>query len=257
MQIDWITVSAQIVNFLILVWLLKRFLYGPVVRAMDRREERIGQRLEEARDRETEAEQRAESYEERRRELDERRDELLEEARDEAADEKKRLLDEARTEVDEARGQWLRQLERERDAFADDLRRDIAAVFRKVADKALAELADRSLEEQMVARFVDRLEALDEETLETLGSAEDGLRVTSAAALEPNVRSRMTRALHEHVAADAEVTYDQSDELLCGIVLHGGGLRIGWSLADSLEGYDEQVRDLLADAGAATAGAKG
>lgn len=257
MQIDWITVSAQIINFLILVWLLKRFLYGPVVRAMDRREERIAQRLEEARDRETEAGQQAESYAQRRRELDERRDELLAEAREEAADEKKRLVDEARAEADEAREKWLRQLEREKDAFADDLRRDIAAVFRKVADKALGELADRGLEEQMAARFVGRLEALDEETLETLGSAEDGLRVTSAAPLEPNVRSRLTRALHEHVAEDAEVAYEESNTLLCGIVLHGGGLRIGWSLADSLEDFDEQVRDLLADAEAATAGAEG
>jgi F-type H+-transporting ATPase subunit b len=257
MQIDWITVSAQIVNFLILVWLLKRFLYGPVVRAMDRREERIGQRLEEARDRETEAGQQAESYRERRRELDERRDELLEEARDEAAEEKKRLVDEARAEADEARQKWLGQLEREKDAFADDLRRDIAAVFRKVADKALTELADRALEEQMAARFASRLEGLDEDTVAALASAEDGLRVTSAAPLEPSVRSRLTRALHEHVADDAEVTYDESDELLCGIVLHGGGLRVGWSLADSLEGFDEQVRDLLADADAATAGAEG
>jgi F-type H+-transporting ATPase subunit b len=222
---------------------------------MDRREERIGQRLEEARDRETEAGQQAETYEERRRELEERRDELLQEARDEAAEEKKRLVDEARAEADEAREKWLSQLEREKDAFADDLRRDIAALFRKVTDKALAELADRSLEEQMAARFVDGLEALDKPTLETLGSAEDGLRVTSAAPLEPNLRSRLTRALHEHVAADAEVSYDESDELLCGIVLHGGGLRVGWSLADSLEGLDEQVRELLADA--ATAGAEG
>ncbi len=256
MQIDWITVSAQIVNFLILVWLLKRFLYGPVVRAMDRREERIGQRLEEARARESEADHRADSYEQRRREFDERREELLEEARDEAQDEKRRLLDEARAEADDARGQWLRQLEREKDDFADEFRRDIASVFRKVAAKALGELADRGLEEQMVAAFIDRLETLEESTVETLASADDGLRVTSAAPLEPNVRRRLTRALHEHVAEDAEVAYDESEELLCGIVLRGGGLRIGWNLEDSLEAFGEEVQELLADAEAATAGAE-
>ena len=35
---DWFTVIAQIINFLILVALLKRFLYGPIIRAMERRE---------------------------------------------------------------------------------------------------------------------------------------------------------------------------------------------------------------------------
>ncbi len=48
MAIDWITVSAQIVNFLILVWLLKHFLYQPIIRAMDRREQRVSERLNEA-----------------------------------------------------------------------------------------------------------------------------------------------------------------------------------------------------------------
>ena len=45
MAIDWVTVSAQIVNFLLLVWLLKRFLYQPVLSAMDRREQDIAERL--------------------------------------------------------------------------------------------------------------------------------------------------------------------------------------------------------------------
>ncbi len=48
MQIDWLTVIAQIVNFLILVWLLKRFLYQPVINAMDQREQRIAERLQKA-----------------------------------------------------------------------------------------------------------------------------------------------------------------------------------------------------------------
>ena len=57
MQIDWFTVVAQIVNFLILVWLLKKFLYGPIIRAMDDRERRIASRLEEANARERQAQE--------------------------------------------------------------------------------------------------------------------------------------------------------------------------------------------------------
>jgi F-type H+-transporting ATPase subunit b len=37
MLIDWFTVGAQVLNFLILVWLLKRFLYGPILDAIDAR----------------------------------------------------------------------------------------------------------------------------------------------------------------------------------------------------------------------------
>ena len=56
MELDWVTVSAQVVNFLVLIGLLKRFLYGPIVDAMDRRERHIAERLDEAMAREREAE---------------------------------------------------------------------------------------------------------------------------------------------------------------------------------------------------------
>ena len=48
MLIDWFTVGAQVLNFLILVWLLKRFLYKPILDAIDAREERIAAELADA-----------------------------------------------------------------------------------------------------------------------------------------------------------------------------------------------------------------
>jgi len=55
LQIDWLTVAAQIVNFLVLIWLLQRFLYKPITNAMRRREERIEDRLAEAKEAREEA----------------------------------------------------------------------------------------------------------------------------------------------------------------------------------------------------------
>ena len=48
MLIDWFTVGAQVLNFLILVWLLKRFLYKPILNAIDAREKRIAAELADA-----------------------------------------------------------------------------------------------------------------------------------------------------------------------------------------------------------------
>ena len=55
MLIDWFTVAAQAVNFLILVWLLKRFLYKPVLAAIDEREKRIATQLQDAEKKKAEA----------------------------------------------------------------------------------------------------------------------------------------------------------------------------------------------------------
>ena len=48
MLIDWFTVGAQALNFLILVWLLKHFLYKPILNAIDAREKRIAAELADA-----------------------------------------------------------------------------------------------------------------------------------------------------------------------------------------------------------------
>ena len=41
MLIDWFTIAAQAVNFLILIWLMKRYLYQPILRAIASREQLI------------------------------------------------------------------------------------------------------------------------------------------------------------------------------------------------------------------------
>jgi F-type H+-transporting ATPase subunit b len=84
MLIDWFTVGAQVLNFLILIYLLKRFLYGPILRAMDRREERIADRLREAAERSEDAGKRAADLERRQSELAERRDAMMKAAEIEA-----------------------------------------------------------------------------------------------------------------------------------------------------------------------------
>jgi hypothetical protein len=84
MLIDWFTVGAQVVNFLILVWLLKRFLYKPILHAIDERERRIAKELADADTRKTEAEKERDKFQKRNDEFDEQREELLSKAKGEA-----------------------------------------------------------------------------------------------------------------------------------------------------------------------------
>ena len=77
MLIDWFTVSAQAINFLILVWLLKRFLYRPVLAAIDAREKRIAQQLESAAKQQAEARAERDDFQRRSNALDQEREKIL------------------------------------------------------------------------------------------------------------------------------------------------------------------------------------
>ena len=240
MQIDWLTVAAQIVNFLVLVWLLKHFLYGPVTAAMARREDRIAERVNSAREREDAAERERERLHERMERLEDRRDAVLEQAREEAESEKQRLLEEARADVDDKREHWRQQLRDEQDAFAKQLRRQTAEGFADLARKALSDLADVRLEDRMVETLGARLAGLDDDKREQFRGA-DELVVSTGFELDDDRRARLTELVQEHLGDDRQPGFEQDPELVCGIALTAGGRRLAWSLADYLDGFERKL----------------
>ena len=104
MLIDWFTVAAQALNFLILVWLMKRFLYQPILHAIDEREKRIAAELADADAKKAEAQKERDEFQHKNEEFDQQRAALLTKATDEAKAERQRLLDEARKAVAAGRG---------------------------------------------------------------------------------------------------------------------------------------------------------
>ncbi|MDH4134184.1 MAG: F0F1 ATP synthase subunit B, partial [Gammaproteobacteria bacterium] len=149
MLIDWFTVIAQLVNFLILVWLLKRFLYQPILKALDAREKRIADELANADAKEAEAIAEREEYQRKNDEFDQQRAAMLGKATDEAAAERQRLLDGARKDADSLRGKQQETLRSEYRHLNEELAQRTQAEVFAIARKALADLAGESLEARM------------------------------------------------------------------------------------------------------------
>lgn len=248
MQIDWITTGAQIVNFLILVFLLRHFLYRPLIAAMDRREQRIADRLEEARKREDEADAAAREYRRRQRELERKRDELLAQARETADAERRRLVDEAREQVAQMRHRWQRDLEREQHDFLAGLMKQAGLGIMRVALRALRDLADRDLEQQLIAVFLRRLEELGEAERNALTGGNGPLRITTSFTLDPERRSALAEAMRERLGESSEFHFEHSPDLICGIELRRGGIKVGWTVAEYLQNLETRFAELLSPA---------
>lgn len=242
MQIDWFTFVAQVVNFLILVYLLKRFLYGPILAAVDRRQETVEARLEEARQTRQQAEQELESHRQERRELERRRDEILEEARADAEERKRELMREVREEVEEARRRWREAIEREKREYLADLRERVGRRVFAVARRALADLADEEIERRMVRAFLDRLARADDrdEMLEAGLDASTRVRVRSSFELPDDLGVRVVGVVREVAGdPDLEVELETERSVICGVELRAPGVRVAWSVRDYLESLEE------------------
>jgi F-type H+-transporting ATPase subunit b len=247
MLIDWFTVVAQAVNFLILVWLLKRFLFGPIVRHMDAREETIRSRLQEARDREAVAEERIAEFRRRQQGLEEERGRRLAEVEEEAEGRRHELLAQAREAVDARRQAWLQSLERERQSFGRELRRRTADGVLEVAGRALKDLADSDLQSCLVATLLERLQDLAEEDRRRLHRAAEGegLTVVSCCELDAEDRRRLTRRLHQVCGGQVAVDYRPDPDRPLGVEVRAGSFRLGWGVDEYLEELRRRILERI------------
>lgn len=251
MAIDWFTVGAQVVNFLILVGLLYRFLYGPVIRAMDRREQRIAQSLTDAAASRAAADAEIDHYRAARKALDAGREAMAVEARQEGEKLRHSLESEARREVAERTEKWNAEIEAERGEFLADIQQRTAHGFLRLAERALSDLAGASLEERIGETFVGRLRDLEgSEQAEIAAALERSGRkatVASASALPDALRATIGAAIRDRFG-EIDLRFVQDPDIVCGIHLDLAAHRVSWSLNGYLADLAEEVDAALAAA---------
>lgn len=249
MLIDWFTAGAQALNFLILVWLLKRFLYRPIIDAIDAREKLIAAELADAATKKSEAQKDRDEFQHKNEEFDRQCATLLSKATDEAKGERQRLLDEAGKAADTLtakRRQTLLDDNRNLDhAIALRTRQEVFAITRKT----LMDLATVSLEERLGEVFTRRLRNLNGQAKESVAQAlkttSDPALVRSTFELPAAQCAAIQNALNETFSADVRVRFETSPDLVSGIELSANGQKVAWSISDYLTSMEKAVGELL------------
>lgn len=249
MLIDWFTVGAQALNFIILVWLLKRFLYKPILNAVDARETRIAAELADAEAKKVEAQKERDEFQHKNEEFDQQRTALLSKATGEANAERQRLLDEARKAADNLSAKRQEALRSDAINLNQAIRRRTQQEVFAIARKALTDLATTSLEERMCEVFTQRLRSMDGKAKEgldgALKTASDPALIRSAFDLPAAQRDSIQKALNETFSADVQVRFETAPDLVSGIEFTASGQKIAWSIADYLSSLEKGVGELL------------
>ena len=249
MLIDWFTVGVQALNFLVLVWVLKHFLYQPILDAIAAREKGIAAKLADADAKTTEARKERDDFEGKNKAFDDQRAALLSQATAEAKTKHDRLMDEGRKEADGFRASQAAALKNDQARLSKEIALSAGDEVFAIARKTLADLATASLEERVGAVFTRRLGEMDSKAKETMGAALRSLKdpavVESAFEMPAAQRATIQNALNETFAAEIRVRFETAPDRICGIDLTAGGQKIGWSIAEYLTSLDRTVDALL------------
>ena len=246
MLIDWFTVAAQALNFGVLVWLMKRNLYKPILAAIDAREALVSAELANAATKSRLADQAAESFERKNSAFDLGRAVLVAKATEEGQAAALRILESARLQADELQDKRRASLEREAMDFASGLRQSAQQTFFSLARRVFKDLANGSLEEQVTARFCEQLRNLRQSERATfdaaLGTSGVPARIRMAFAMPSDQQQRLRAAVDETFGRAIPLRFEVAPDLVSGIELAAQGQRLGWSIADYLVELEAAVR---------------
>lgn len=263
MLIDWFTVIAQVINFLILVWLLKRLLYQPILNALDARERRIAAELAEADVKKSEAEKERDEFQRKNDEFDQQRTALLSEARDRAQAERQRLIAAAREDSRNLRIMQEDALKREYQSLSEALTRQTCVEVFAIAGKVLTDLASTTLELHMAEAFVKRLRELNHDekvhlalafresgsapapTAVVAGKAAAWVVVRSAFDLPVAQQKTIESVLEQILETGVSVRFEAEPELISGIELIANGYKVAWSVKEYLASLEKEIGNLL------------
>jgi F-type H+-transporting ATPase subunit b len=238
MLIDWFTVFAQIINFLILIWLLKKFLYKPILNAIDERENLVKAQLTSAQLKMQEAQEKSDLLSEEKEVFQNNQEAELSKAIDEAELIKISLIETAKKDIEEEKIRQSMHLKEEENYFKKDLIKKTQTEVFIIARKTLSDLASENLENHIVNALMQKLESLGQDERDKLVSAFKSTHRTILIrstlelpkAQEIQIRKVFETILNDEVAFDFEL----NSNLVSGIEIITDGYKLSWNIDEYL-----------------------
>lgn len=243
MQLDWTTFFLEILNFLILVWLLSRFFYRPVMNIIARRRKEIKQHMDEALQARTEAETLKQKYETRVLEWEKEKSVARAELHEAIAKERGQLMQQLHEELNDKRhkedvvNQRMRETERQK---IERLALEQGASF---SARLLTRLASHELESAIADLFMEDLTVLPPEQQQILKSSHSGskaaINIYSAYPLTESCRARVEKSLSRLLGEVAQFQYRQDPCVIAGLRVVIGSRVLQATIQDELKYFIE------------------
>jgi F-type H+-transporting ATPase subunit b len=238
------TFVFELLNFLVLLWVLRRLVYQPLRRSLDARRRADEEREARANAALEDASALERKYAEKRGALDELRQQIIVEASERAAEERARIIREAHEDAVGERARVQRLLDAEREAASAWVREMAIEHSTEVAGKMLLQLAPHDVDRILFARLLESLDAaLASEGGET--DAGEEIDVTFAQPPGEDQRAALRETIGRHFGPHVRFVTREDPALLGGAVCRIGDRVYDGSVAGQLDAFRDNVRAMV------------
>ncbi len=246
MKINWFTLIAQVINFLVLMWLLKRYLYKPILKAIDERENKILSQLKDADAKMLEAEKERNEFDQKNKAFDKHKDEMMQKIILETNAEEQRLKEKARDEVNSLKTKLETAVIAEQEKRDYEITQKIMQEVVAITRKTLTDLSSVSLEEQSVNTFIQKIKGLSEDEkkqfLSEITSGTEPILIESAFNLPSKLQSAIEKSIAGTLGTTCQFKYKILPELISGIQLTANSYRLSWNISAYLKSFKKMFQ---------------
>lgn len=238
-NINWSTLLLQIVNFAIMVFILSRVFFKPVVRILDERAEQVTRALDEAEEREQKAQEAQAQYEQTLAEAQEQVLVMQQQAQEDLLQTKQQVLSEAREQVQRMRETAEQDLQEARQEAIAEHRRELGYLAIELCGRLMRQAGGTAFQEASIQEFLDRLVHLQPEkyrqALPDQEVAALQVQVVSAQGLDASSKTQIEALTAKLLEQEIEVRYRVDPSLIAGATMRFGSVVIDGSLSGQLQ----------------------
>jgi F-type H+-transporting ATPase subunit b len=247
-ELNWTTIILEMVNFLVLVWILKRFLYQPVLHVIEQRRARIQASLDEAQARQQQTDQLQRQYERRLADWQAEKAHAREALQQELDSQRKQAMHTLEVSLAEAREKAQVVEQRRQQELEQHMAREALELGGRFVSRLLQELAGPELEGRILDLLGAELARVPESQLQALQRAlqEHGrpLRVESAHTLNQQQRQTLLHHLQQSFGEEVTCSFKEQPALIAGLRLSMGDWSLQANLRDELHAFVDTAREI-------------
>ena len=233
------------INFFILLFLLHKLLYKPVINAMEQRQEKISKDKNEADAKMKDANALIEEYENKMTGIKEKEKKILENSKDQAQEEKEALIEKYKKEAQDKGDEFLKEIQEEEENFLSEIRKSLGENALKIASNILSILSKKELQESVFDTFVDKIKKLDADTLkDEMKSKDKTLELIASESLSEEQKTYFEERLKEKIDYKT-INYRIDENLIVGYELKLESITIHTNIKKYLDEAEKSIMKTL------------
>ncbi|MBK3333277.1 hypothetical protein GWK41_09360 [Persephonella atlantica] len=245
MKFDVLTYIFEIVNFFVLLWILKKLLYNPVISVLKKRKNYIDQKIREAEEAQSKVEKLKQEYQQLLKEIEETRKSKIAQITKEVQQEKERLYEEMKKELDAQRQKFLDSLEAEKREVLNQLKEETVRYSLAFVSKLLSQLSDKNLHTRLFKLAMEGIRSINPEEIDNISDElkeRNVITVETAYPLTEKDLQKLKDVVKNIFGVDVVVKTEERKELIAGVKIHIASKMIDSSLEGQISVYENLLR---------------